>query len=43
MPYGTPRKLMDVSRLNALSWRAQTHLHQVLEQAYQDFLAKTGA
>ena len=42
MPDGTPRKLMDVSRLNALGWRARTHLLQGLEQSYRDFLAKAG-
>lgn len=43
MPDGTPRKLMDVSRLNAVGWRARTHLHQGMELAYQDSLAKAGA
>lgn len=43
MPDGTQRKLMDVSRLNALGRRARTHLLQGLELAYRDFLAKAGA
>ncbi|PTR15092.1 MULTISPECIES: GDP-L-fucose synthase family protein [unclassified Nitrosospira] len=39
-PDGTPRKLMDVSRLNALGWRAQTSLEAGLVNAYQDFRGK---
>lgn len=39
-PDGTPRKLMDSSRLNALGWQAQTPLAQGLQQAYADFLAQ---
>ncbi|MES3020103.1 MAG: GDP-L-fucose synthase [Pseudomonadota bacterium] len=38
-PDGTPRKLLDVSRLAALGWRAQTPLEQGLAQAYRAFLA----
>jgi GDP-L-fucose synthase len=37
-PDGTPRKLMDSSRLNALGWHAQTRLEAGLHAAYQDFL-----
>ena len=37
-PDGTPRKLMDSSRLNALDWQAQTCLEQGLQLAYADFL-----
>ena len=37
-PDGTPRKLMDSSRLNALGWHANTDLAQGLSLAYQDFL-----
>ena len=36
-PDGTPRKLMDVQRLNALGWRAQTELPEGLKHAYRDF------
>ena len=36
-PDGTMRKLMDVSRLHALGWRASTTLEQGLAQAYKDF------
>ncbi|MBA2659532.1 MAG: GDP-L-fucose synthase [Nitrosospira sp.] len=37
-PDGTPRKLMDVSRLSALGWRAQTLFKAGLAKAYQDYL-----
>jgi GDP-L-fucose synthase len=37
-PDGTPRKLMDSSRLNALGWTAQVRLESGLKTAYQDFL-----
>jgi len=37
-PDGTPRKLMDSSRLNALGWQARVTLEQGLMLAYQDFL-----
>ena len=36
-PDGTPRKLLDVSRLNALGWKAGTSLADGLAQAYRDF------
>jgi len=38
-PDGTPRKLMDVSRLTASGWVARTALSTGLKQAYADFLA----
>ncbi len=37
-PDGTPRKLMDSSRLNVLGWKAQVGLEAGLTAAYQDFL-----
>jgi GDP-L-fucose synthase len=37
-PDGTPRKLMDSSRLNALGWKAQVELQTGLAAAYLDFL-----
>jgi GDP-L-fucose synthase len=38
-PDGTPRKLMDVSRLAALGWRASTSLESGLKQSYDWFVA----
>src|SRR5690349_15808141 len=38
-PDGTPRKLLDVSRLNGLGWRATTSLHDGLKRAYAPYLA----
>lgn len=37
-PDGTPRKLLDVSRLNAMDWRASLSLQDGLKRAYQDFM-----
>ena len=37
-PDGTPRKLMDSSRLNALGWQALVGLEAGLDRAYEDFL-----
>lgn len=37
-PDGTPRKLMDVSKLHNLGWKHQVELEQGIELAYQDFL-----
>ncbi len=37
-PDGTPRKLMDVSRLHAQGWQHTTNLRAGLENTYQDFL-----
>jgi GDP-L-fucose synthase len=39
-PDGTPRKLMDSTRLNALGWKAQVGLDAGLQAAYKDFLNK---
>ena len=39
-PDGTPRKLMDVSRLNGLGWHARTHLKAGLNSAYRDYLSR---
>lgn len=39
-PDGTPRKLMDVSRLHGLGWQARTGLEDGIALAYQDFLAR---
>ena len=40
-PDGTPRKLMDVSRLHALGWQAKVGLEDGLKRAYADFCART--
>lgn len=37
-PDGTPRKLMDVSKLHGLGWKHQIELEQGIDLAYQDFL-----
>lgn len=37
-PDGTPRKLLDVRRLDKLGWRARTSLMDGLRMAYQAFL-----
>jgi GDP-L-fucose synthase len=37
-PDGTPKKLLDVSRLSQLGWRAKTSLREGLTAAYADFL-----
>ena len=34
-PDGTPRKLMDVSRINALGWKARTSLEEGIRMTYQ--------
>lgn len=38
-PDGTPRKLMDVSKLHGLGWSHHIELAQGIQLAYQDFLA----
>jgi len=38
-PDGSPRKLMDSSRLNTLGWQAQIGLEAGLGKAYEDFLS----
>ncbi len=38
-PDGTPRKLLDVSRLKGLGWRAKTSLTDGLKQAYAAYLS----
>ena len=37
-PDGTPRKLLDVSRINQLGWNAQVSLREGLQETYQWFL-----
>jgi GDP-L-fucose synthase len=40
-PDGTPRKLMNVQRLESLGWKAHTDFKEGLSRAYLDFLAKS--
>ncbi|UQZ75697.1 GDP-fucose synthetase [Niallia circulans] len=37
-PDGTPRKLVDVAKINALGWKATTSLEEGLQKAYNWFL-----
>jgi GDP-L-fucose synthase len=37
-PDGTPRKLMDVSRLDSLGWKAQVELREGVAQTYAWFV-----
>lgn len=37
-PDGTPRKLLDVSKLNNLGWSARTSLEQGIAKSYSNFL-----
>lgn len=38
-PDGTPRKLMDVSRINKLGWKSGTSFEDGLHRAYLDFIS----
>jgi GDP-L-fucose synthase len=40
-PDGTPRKLLDVSRLTALGWRARTSLEEGIALAYRAYLSES--
>ena len=40
-PDGTPRKLLDVGRLDKLGWRAKTSLQDGMRLAYQAYLSET--
>ena len=42
-PDGTPRKLMDVSRLSALGWRARVDLRAGVERTYASFREELAA
>lgn len=42
-PDGTPRKLMDVSKLHGLGWHHKISLEDGINLAYQDFLKLTAA
>lgn len=42
-PDGTPRKLMDVSRLSALGWTASIPLREGISRTYASFLSEQSA
>ncbi|CUT14595.1 GDPLfucose synthetase EC 111271 [Bradyrhizobium sp.] len=42
-PDGTPRKLLDISRLAKLGWRARTSLEDGIRSAYAAYLAESQA
>lgn len=37
-PDGTPRKLLDVTRLQSLGWKYTTALSDGIQRSYQDYL-----
>ena len=39
-PDGTPRKLMDVTKLHTIGWKHTINLKEGIQLAYQDFLKK---
>jgi len=39
-PDGTPRKLLDVSRINSLGWKHKTELREGISKTYEFFLKK---
>ena len=39
-PDGTPRKLLDISKLKALGWKPKTSLANGINEAYKDFLRR---
>ena len=42
-PDGTPRKLLDVSRINKLGWRANIPLREGFQRTYADFIERYDA
>ncbi len=38
-PDGTPRKLMDVSRLHSLGWQHKIHLEEGIKRTYQEIIS----
>lgn len=40
-PDGTPRKLLDVSKIHSLGWKHKTELREGMIKAYKDFLEKS--
>jgi GDP-L-fucose synthase len=41
-PDGTPRKLMDSTKLNKLGWKAEINLAEGITRAYEDFKSRFG-
>ena len=41
-PDGTPRKLVDTTKINALGWKARIGLREGMQSAYQWFLDNQG-
>lgn len=39
-PDGTPRKLLDITKINTLGWRHKTRLKEGIQLVYNDFLQK---
>ncbi len=39
-PDGTPRKLLDISRLSLLGWKSTTDLREGIRVTYGDFLTQ---
>lgn len=37
-PDGTPRKLMDVTKLHSMGWKARIELHAGIQKVYKDFI-----
>lgn len=40
-PDGTPRKLLDTARINALGWKPRTPLREGIAVSYEDFLSRS--
>jgi GDP-L-fucose synthase len=40
-PDGTPRKLLDASRMLSLGWRPEVSLEEGISRAYRDYLSRT--
>ena len=38
MPNGTPRKLLDVSKLSELGWKYKTNLKEGIQKTYIDYV-----
>ena len=42
MPDGTPRKLMDVSRISKLGWKSRIELEDGIQAVYESYLREHG-